>query len=150
MESDNAPSSNKFDIHPPNFSLERNPKKERTKCLVFIILKLYDLLSFVMQVVTTNFQHACWQVEVLADFPTAFALGMLRCPSFAVQVAETYATVVISPEKIDFKGGEVCPGLRNSEPQDLECSVWPIRTHWSLYPADSGHSWTMCHGNICT
>ena len=45
MESDNAPSSNKFDIHPPNFSLERNPKKERTKCLVFIILKLYDLFN---------------------------------------------------------------------------------------------------------
>ena len=83
-----------------------------------------------------NFQHACWQVEVLADFPTAFALGMLRCPSFAVQVAETYATVLISPEKIDFKGGKVCPGLRNSEPQDLKCSVWPIRmyaTHQSNY-----------------
>lgn len=61
-------------------------------------------------------------------FPTASALGMLRCPSFAVQVDETYATAVISPEKIDFKGGEVCPGLRNSEPQGLKCSVWPIRT----------------------
>ena len=97
-----------------------------------------------------NFQHACWQVEVLADFPTAFALGMLRCPSFAVQVAETYATVLISPEKIDFKGGKVCPGLRNSEPQDLKCSVWPIGNHCFLYPADSGHLWTMCHGNVCT
>lgn len=139
-----------FDSHPPNCSLERNPKKERTKCLVFIILKLYDLLCFVMQVVTMNFQHACWQVGVLADFPTASALGMLRCPSFAVQVDETYATAVISPEKIDFKGGEVCPGLRNSEPQGLKCSVWPIRTHCFLSPADSGHSWTMCHGNICT
>lgn len=56
-----------------------------------------------------NFQHACWQVEVLSRLPTAFALGMLRCPSFAVQVAETYATVLISPEKIDFQRRQSSP-----------------------------------------
>lgn len=36
-------------------------------------------------------------------FPTAFALGMLRCSSFVVQMVQTDETVFMSPEEITFK-----------------------------------------------
>lgn len=36
-------------------------------------------------------------------FPTAYALGMLRCSSFVVQMVQTDETVFMSPEEITFK-----------------------------------------------
>lgn len=90
-----------FNIHPPNCSPERKAKKERIKSLVFIILKLNDLL--VCYVGGNQKLSVCREASSTLNTPshgTGFRNPIMAC--FAV-LAEVDQAVSFAPKRIAFQ-----------------------------------------------